>query len=396
MDDIATRLRDSLHRGADALPYAPDLTRSAMHRARSIQRRRRVSAVTAVIAVLVLSVPAGLALGDTVTSSEPPVADGSSEMTDPTQVTIDLETLPAGELPGIPYRQFDAYLFGGGSYDLGGLDPYEIASWDAGAALLVSDGAGQEGTLFVADGSGRPRPIAERVDSIGASADGAHLAYVSGGQLVVRDAAEEEQAAPTPTSVPVPTGAEIIEVTNEAQVLVSPEQGPALLLDRRGVESRLPADVTAWTVPGASFLLAYITRVDEVLNACSAVDDGANQVLWDSCDWTVREFSPDGTWAYAVASSTDGYGPVEVAVLDAATGDVVRTVRLAAGNGLVGTFRDAAWESDDQLLLRLEAETGAGAEVALIRLDVPAAEVELATGPVEVRPGTGDSPYLLG
>lgn len=397
-DDTTQQLRRSLHSHADGLPYVPDLGGPAIRRARGIRRRRRAAAVAGVAAVIAVGIPLGLQVGGGTSSSEPPFAIPNGAE----QVDLDLAALPAAhDLPDIPYRQFDVYLFGDASYDLGGLDPYEIAAWDAGAALLVSEGGDLTGTLYIADGTGPPQSIATGVASIGASADGQYLAYVTGGRLVVRDATEED-GRPTPTSVPVPDGAEVVAVSNGAQVLVTPEQGPSLLMDRRGVDSRLQEGITAWSLTDG--LQANVTGVDDSLNECSAVRDGSQQVLWRTCEWTVREFSPDGRWAYATPSNADGTGVTQVAVLDAFTGDVLRSVRLVGGDGTTSLVQDAAWEPDGRLLLRVLVEGRSvpslleergSAAAAVVRFDVPSGDAELAAGPAEVPYGRTDYPYLL-
>ncbi len=170
---------------------------------------------------------------------------------------------------------------------------------------------------------------------------------------------------------------------------MQPTDAPTLLYHRGALRPAGLSGATAWS-PDAG-LYGVTTRLTEARH-CSAVRTETGRTLWSTCDWSLTGFSPDGRWVYGMPPIPAGYGQSQVAVLDARTGEVVRTIDVASATDDPGMVRDHTFESDDTLLLQVEA----GDQAALVRLDILTGETELATEPVTVRPVRGDTPYALG
>jgi len=396
--DLDQRLRESLHRGADALPYAPDLTHGAMARGRAIRRRRRTAAGFGVAAVVAVAVPVGLQLGGDVTGTQAPVVTRPSEPVGPPSTTLDVGALPRGDTPRTPWAEGETYHGGGVTLDLQG-PVGDVFRTDAGA-YVVDDPIGPgEGRLVTAAGDvQRLYGAVDRLTQVVSSPDGrwTALLYEIGDPQTTRPTGRFGLSVFDATARSVVFQQEVGEsypwlaaVTDDGRVLVQPTDGRALVYSDGDLE---PADVTgatAWS-PEAG-LYAVTTRLTESEH-CTAVRTQAGPRLWETCDWSVTGFSPDGRWAYGMPPIPAGYGQDRVAVLDARTGEVVRRVTVGSGSTDAGIIRDHTFESGDTLLLQVEA----GDQAALVRLDIVTGEAELATEPVTVRPIRGDTPYALG
>ncbi len=201
------------------------------------------------------------------------------------------------------------------------------------------------------------------------------------------------------TELPLDGRTRVLAVGEDGSVVLQPEAGrrPALLVDDGDVTELGASELTAWSFTAG--LLATVTEVSD-FGSCSDVRStdepgGVGETVWSTCDWQVSGFSPDGRWAYGTPAYADGYGPTTVAVLDAATGSVVRELRFGTGDRHGGTFMDAAWESEDTLLLRVESDDG---RTALVRLEVLTGATELAAGqvPFDGFNQVGPSPLQIG
>ncbi len=391
---VEDRLRSSLRREADALPYARDLTEPTLARARGIRRRRRVAGGVAAVAAVALTVPVGLRVGADVLGSDPaPVAQ---QPTGDPQVSLDLSALPTGAAPSTPWSERRTAHLGGANVQLPE-SPDGLERSLTGAVPVFEDGRGftliqppdAEMLSLQSDNSA--------LDSVASAPSGAYTAAVSS-QLtdqgdVVPDAARvlwvHDASATAPDAdvgvfgLPLDGRTRVVAVGEDGSVVLQPEAGrqPALLVDDGETTELEVSELTAWSF--TADLLATITEVSD-FGSCSDVrrTDETGQVgetAWSTCDWQISGFSPDGRWAYGTPAYADGYGPTAVAVLDASSGEVVRTLRFGTGQRHPGTFMDAAWESEDTLLLRVESDDG---RTALVRLDVLTGAAELAAGPV--------------
>jgi hypothetical protein len=183
---------------------------------------------------------------------------------------------------------------------------------------------------------------------------------------------------------------DVVAVGRDGSAVLQPLEGanpgPAVLVRDGKVETLDVSRVQAW-----SFEADIFARVTEVTDAgsCSAVHPTADPTaeLWSTCDWQVEGFSPDGRWAWGVPSYTDGYGPLSIAVLDAATGEVVREIELAPQR-TEAAILDVSWEAEDRLVL----EVVAGGRSALVRADVLTGHAELATEPLDYAGSSATDP----
>lgn len=93
-------------------------------------------------------------------------------------------------------------------------------------------------------------------------------------------------------------------------------------------------------------LVAGITSISDQ-GSCSAVLDSASgEQQWQTCDYTVDEVSPDGRNVTAGPAYRDGAGDGNVAILDAATGALVRDFR-APDQAIVN---HSVWETGTTVL----------------------------------------------
>ena len=386
-DEVEQRLRTSLRRGADTLPYALDMTTGAVARARRIRRGRRVATGAAALAVVAVAVPVGLQATDSQRAGEPPTSPATQEGDGPRKVDLDLATMSAGARPAVPFAQNGVFFLAGdaGSVDLQSLSSFDAVAWGDVAAVTESYDDGREQRLYVYDPTSdmqtRDVLVEEGAVSTVASADHRWLAYVDAG---------EGEAVGTVTVADADTGAsEGFELVDRSTELLAVADGTVFWQSGGGGETPTlqawsaaggPIDIgiiDATAVSGDGTVASAVTErpADGSCHGLFEVPDGEQQ--WRTCDWTPESISPGGRWVYAEPASTDGYGPVEVAVLDAYTGEVVRTVRFGTGED-VGFFRDAEWESADTLLLQVEAAS----QAALVRVDVGTGEASTAMPPV--------------
>ncbi|MDQ3104035.1 MAG: hypothetical protein M3Q87_02215 [Actinomycetota bacterium] len=393
--DFDTRLRSALRAKAEGLPYAGDLAGDAIGRARSI-RRRAVSA-TAVLAVVVVAVPLGLAriAGDT--SAEPPVA----EPVGTARVALDLDALPEGARPSVPYADNGVFFLanGAGTADFQSLNYYGADAWGEYVAVTELGGAGDKPRLNLFDNSGQQSQtvlVEAGADSTAASTDHRWLAFVDGG----------EGGASGTITVALEAGFDsknTFRLEGRSAELLSVVDGTVYFRQGGGhpsLQSWSSADklrsypYTASMVSDDGSLVGTFTERGDFTYCYGLAELASDDVRWQSCDWAPTSVSPDGQWIYATPAYADGYGPTRVAVLDAETGELVRQVRPDVTNEHLGVVRDAEWESADSLLLNVES----GGNTALVRLDVLTGEVELATDAVPYA-GIDDPdppPYLLG
>ncbi len=398
-------LRRSLHTQADRIPQVPDLSRGAIRRAHRLRRRRRIASGVAAAALVAVALPIGLKVGDAVSRGQDPVEPPTPS--GPTQVQLDLQTLSAGDGPSIPYLDGRTIVGDGFEIEVPGKAPIAgIAPVDAGVYVATGDGsAAWPVTRYSTDGDAED--LGTVLNGPVASTDGRWVAYLTGetdeylnqkgpATLVLVDDDTGEQS-----SITLPDPVDAYEVTihavSDGTVYFTPSDrrtGRSMSLQSwtagDPAPEPAPGNLDATAISPDGNVVASITKVND-FRACSTVTElSTGTELWSTCDYTIKGFTPDGAYVWAIPSNSEGYGPTAVAILDAATGNLVRHYEPTAPFRHPITFADAVFEDDEHLLIRAEQDGG----TALVRCEVFTQECGTAEPLVEGTSMAGN-PYLL-
>lgn len=330
-------------------------------RARGIRRRRRtVGGVAAAAVVLAIGIPVGLDVSSSDRGQRPLPADQPTLTEDPTRqaepegpVEIDAARARRGEDPAIAYLT-GTTLHRTGRPDLELPQQYSfVAPFGDGWAGFY----GPEGTTTYLDAQGDPLQQPHQGMQAAISSDGQSLAtllYATGGvdlQLWSTDDADLDDGY----------GSNVVALEGDLQL--AGFTGPETVAYNLTVAARDGATVTPYVtdwfsgeepreltslvdVRSANDLtgvVAGMTQVDDLEGRyCSAVVDAAtDRVEWETCEYRLGKFSPDGRYVLGVDPQTDGLGGNDVTILDADNGDVVAEYTVPDGSFI----QDALWES---------------------------------------------------
>ncbi|GAA1435889.1 hypothetical protein GCM10009641_33250 [Mycobacterium cookii] len=370
---LEDQVHDALHRRVDPLQHAPFSVTDVRRRARRIQRRRAAAAGVAVAAVLAIAVPFGLtATGPAQRTEVPPatqppapsIASGAV-LVDPTSaetlaqtpvplLDVDAPSLitPDGTtaLPG-PFSVLTPYLDGwvgvamdegagilrflgaDGAVEDGGSPTGGLVGSPDGTRVAWSEYTGSAWQVVLADRSAGaewlytafpPGPEAHRVEPVG---------FLSADEVVVRTF---DDSLESKTYV-IGSGGAAVEVTGLLQ---------------------------AESASAATGLVAGPTRITADAS-CSGAVNGAGTPVWETCEHSIGDFSPGGTYVVGTDPEADANGSPTITVLDGSTGDEVVTFEVALPRRTVGGFwSQMAWEGDEALVVRLFR----GEEYDLMRL----------------------------
>lgn len=135
----------------------------------------------------------------------------------------------------------------------------------------------------------------------------------------------------------------------------------------------------------AGLVVGYSEMRDD--GTCSAVYEADSaEPLWETCEYSFDQFSPDGRYIVGTHHYRDGEGNTFAVVVDARTGEVVHTYE--------GRFiNEYAFEGDDHLLISVRLIDGDERQAALVRCDL-SGSCELTTPLVRVDQMSGA--YRLG
>lgn len=417
MPDEQELLTRTLHARADDVDTdALDLA-SVRSRARGIRRRRAAArgAVAAVVASL--AVPGGLAVSTALRTpgDERPDQNIATRTPEPSPSTVEqrrlegptaltLEGLPQGPAPVVSYVAVDAADPGRaelvtpeGAVPLDELGPVQrTVPTDGG--WLVLDHPGPRLHRLDRDGAVVGSEQYRAGQDLAVAHDGSRVLYVL---LDPTDDAQLLTAAPTagrtePVSWRLPR-----RPTVEPVGFAGADTVVYQTTDPRGVTNvwalrpgedpvRVPGLIAAaGAANGVVYGTTSVTQLDPTV--CSgAVEVATGTLLWESCGYGLDRGEPvsPGGDLLAAHPYSDGYGPLGVAVLDAASGALVVDYGQVGRRDQV-TALQTGWESDATLLTVL-ADRGT---FAVVRLGV-AGGSELAAGPVDGEP-FGDQPFWL-
>ncbi len=393
-DELPGSLRGALQRHADGVgddhPFTLDDVKGRAH---GIRRRRIAVSGLAAAAVLAIAVPLGLNAAGTPgaapsfdpagpspsRTAEPTPSETAPVPADPTGVRLTTD-VPAGvAAPGVDYAYRDRIVPADAPdspvrteaayQELAPLGDGWVGVWSEGEDITVD--------LVAADGSvtwSGPGDF-----GLSASSDGTVVAFgAPGGRIfTVTEGDEPQQLYDGPLSAVVAvTGSDACDAEHVCTVWANEiTRTGAFSVTSTGERRTVPDLMTLRGVAPDGSLAGTVSATDD--GSCSALLEADGTERWRTCDHTLGGFSADGRYVLGRPSYLDGAGDGRVAMLDAATGDVVaeavNDMRSQAfvsvprfdvdGSLLLPTMQDGTWR-----LLRL---TAAGQLVAAVPGDFP-------------------------
>ncbi len=410
-------LTQTLRERADGVGGGSLDLESVRGRARGIKRRRNAvrGAVAAMVATL--AVPGGLAVNTALQTPGDERPDNNIATGTPSPSTVEerrlegptaltLEGLPTGPVPAIPYLTVDPdaqerklLVTPDGTVELDDeLGPVQAAvrsgdGWTVlaypGPRLHRLDAEGQiVGTEQYTAG-----------ERIAVAHDGSHLLYVlvdpSDDAQLVTASPTEGATEPVSWRLPARPAVTPIGFVDDDTIVfeTTDDRGATTVYTAGPGEEPQPFDspLLGATAAGDGIVYGY-TKVDEIEpSVCSAaVDADSGEMVWENCDYSLpgSSLNAAGDLLLAHPGYTDGYVPLSVSVLDAATGEPLVDYGQTERRGQVTAF-DSAWESDRTFVTTVAD----GEDFAIVRYGAEGGS-ELAAGPVKGE-AYGDAPFWL-
>ena len=399
-DQYEELLQHELPEWAEGAPYAPGLDFEAVRgKAVRIRRKRRIAGAVAVAAAAAVIIPTALSVtgGPRADRDIQPAVPSPSAPAQPVHTTLTLDGLSLGEKPGIEYFTADGVVLPDRGLVKTGLHyqaivPSEADGGPGGYVAVEPDG--QE--LRVLTQGFEPQSGSATTGSLVTTTERDHYAFVapeSGAQtLVSRDTTDAEGGMTW--NLPAQGVAEVVGYLADDRILVqntdqTDGSNDLMIAEPDGSLTKVPGYVSALSTSPATGSFAVMTK-DDPSGPCFGVVDAATLTeSWTTCDYKPSGFSPDGRYILATAPLSDGMGPREVDVLDAATGDLVADFTPAKDSQLF--MAGVAWETPDTFL----AGTYEGTTGTVLRFGLDGS-VEEAVAPVHVADVFGDLPFWFG
>lgn len=392
-DELEQMLGRDLHQqvgGMNTVPFGFSEVKGRAHR---IRRNRRIAAGVGLAAAVAVIVPVGLTIGGTPQATdEIQPAPSPSVPAEVSRTTLTVNGLPRGDAPEVEYFTEDGVVLPGeGTRPLPENYQALVRSEATGGWFALSPTREEVITLS------EELEVQDSIPSSGigftTTPDQAYAAWTvleSGAQtIVVRSTSDPDEVTSWdfPESPAVgPVGilgpdSMVYETNDEGRTTVG-------LANPDGTTTELPY-LGALAADPVNGLISVQTE-SRLLKGCFAVIEAAAPMApaWETCDYKMGSFSPDGKYVMAIASDSDGMGPTTIYVLDARTGDLVAEF-ASAGRKQVILIRPV-WESASTIV----ATAMEGNVTTMVRMRVDGSLEEVAD-PVDASE-FGDVPYWMG
>lgn len=355
-------LAHELRRQAEQVGGAPLQLVDIRSSAGRIRRRHRLATGLAAVAAVAVAAPAGqMAVTAFDQPAERNVAGPTpsvrSAPTGPVRLTT--EGLPRGEAPGIDYFDVDELVtLDGRRLPLPAVLQSVVPYADGYLGLGY---AGEGSQVFHLDQDLRVLGRNDSGQSLTVSPDGRQLSWVQveadGSQMLVN--APADGLDPVSWFFPERPPVTPVGFVDEDTVLYqTEEEQPRVGLATVGGETReLEGFVKVVAANPVTGLVAGQTSYSNDGSCWQVVDPArGDTALWDTCEYSLMSFSPDGRHILASDPYQSGLGSSSLTVLDALSGEPVATYRPERGTHLVLT--DFAWEGDRTVLMVVLDESG--------------------------------------
>ncbi|RLV50694.1 hypothetical protein D9V37_01630 [Nocardioides mangrovicus] len=314
-----TLIERTLQHRADVAPLHEASPATVQRRAAQVRGRRRAAATSLIAGVaVVVAVAATVGVGSELgRGHHAPQPAAPTPTQAPRVVELgSLTDLAQGDRPAIGYGYgLRLHLADGTTRPVPGKKAYESWTTFAGGFLVASSDLSAL-TRYAGDGTPEARYTPGAPPAV--STDGRRAAWVDdGGHVDIARGFADGGMQVTRRAVPDVTG--VVGFLPDGGVAVA-GRGRGRVVDGGDRVRRLPALVSPNATSEAGALVAGQTARGDYAVVSSATD----RVLWRS-RLLVTGFSSDGRYALGLA---DGSAPRTLALLDARTGGVVRTLQL--------------------------------------------------------------------
>lgn len=379
-DELERMLGRDLHRQVDGMTGLLGFD-DVRGRARRIRRNRRIAAGAGVAAALAVIVPVGLTVGGTTQSKDEiqpaPSPDVPAVVS---RTTLTVNGLSRGEAPEIEYFTPDGVVLPGeGTQALP--ENYQALVWSVGTGSWIALGATREEVLYLSEDFEPQGSSAASGLGFATTPERDFVAWAvpeNGSQrLEVRSTTDPDETTSwelpeSPVAGPVgilgPDSVVYETLTNQGETRVG-------LANPDGTTTELPY-IRALAADPVNGLISVQTE-SRLNSGCFAVIEAATlAVAWETCDYRLGSFSPDGAFVMATAADSDGLGPTVLRVLDARTGELVAEF-ATAGRKQVALIRPA-WESVDTIVATASATASEGNVTTMVRMGVDGTLEEVA------------------
>lgn len=393
-DELERMLGRELHGRVDGLHDSPLGLADVKGRASRIRRNRRMVAGGAVAAALAVVVPTVMTLGGPASESQRDIdpAPAPDAPTEVVRTELTLDGLERGDDPAIEYFTPDGVVLPGQG----------LVELDQSYQALVQNPV-DSGWIAVEPDGQSIRYLSEDFEPQGGSsgttgfittADREWVAWVApeaGAQtLFSRSVSDrsDSQAWDFPSSPVV----EPVGYLGEHRVAFKEQEGrvKAGIAEPDGTITQLPRFINVRDANETNGLISAQTSSDPSEGGCFAVvdPDSPKDPVWETCDYALGSFSPDGRYVMATDPYQSGLGPVSLSILDARTGEPV--AEFQPGSRRPGlTLVTPSWEGSNSILA---SAVGEGDQV-LLRLGV---DGTLEDASERVGPVVGDWHFYLG
>lgn len=379
--DLEDQVHDSLHRTAAPLERTPFTVGDVRTRARRIQRRRAAVAGAAVAAAVALVVPVGLGLvGPAQRSEVPPATQTPSPAPAVTgTVRIDTRSAEVVDSVGVPLVDVDSPSLITPERTIELPKAYDTITPYRDGWIAVANDEGSF-TLEILDADLEPTDPTRPTGGVVVSPDGSRVAWSEYDDVRWRVQVADVVGGEVSTHLefpPSPQAHRVVPIgfVSEVDVVATQEHGDgntSTFIADDGAPIALPGPIRAQSASPVAGTVAAFTSSD-VGGSCSAIVDGtapSGVVAWETCDYALDHFSPDGEHVVGTVAADGEYGSPTLAVLDATTGEVVVDFELVIPRRQVGGVNETniLWEDDGHLVARVWPG-GEGSAIVRLGLD---------------------------